>query len=330
MTEVIRGIRGISSRGFRWLGERSMRRICLYGLWCWFLSSAVGMALAADKKAPWTHPRSLVQVNKGLASISKSETSGDEKLMALARLKAYRYLAEVPYKDVVLDDEYNKVCLAGARLCKKLGRIEHRPENPGMSAFDFQLALAGTSQSNLGMGLPTLSAAVDAWMNDSDGANMGKVGHRRWCLNPMMQKTGFGRAGEYTAMYSIDHSRMNVPDFDMICYPARGYMPVEFFKAKSAWSVTLHPGKYLTPDKDFVPRVYRADAGGKKQGMQLALDFHAVDTTNIGIPNCIIFRPEDAPTNPGDTYLVELVGIRRRSDGAAVKLRYLVEFVKGQ
>ena len=282
----------------------------------------------ADKGGNWKHPRSLEQIKKTLATILTGDANADERTQALRRLKAYRYLADVPYKDLVLDENYNNICLAGAKLCEKLGKLEHYPKNPGMPADEFKRVFEGTSRSNLGWGLPNLAAAVDAWMFDADAVNMAKLGHRRWCLNPTMAKTGFGQSGTVTAMYSFDRSRAKVADFDFICYPARGYMPSEFFDAKAAWSITLNPGKYQTPDKEFVPRIYPVDASGMKQETPLKLDFHAVDTTPFGIPNCIIFRPEELPANPGQAYIVELEGVRRQGGGPAVTLRYLVEFVK--
>src|SRR4029077_3394910 len=105
-------------------------------------------------------------------------------------------------------------------------------------------AYSGTSRSNLGMGLLTLADAVDAWMFDSDAGSIERLGHRRWCLNPAMQKTGFGRSGAFTVMYSFDQSRAKVPEFHFICYPAHGYMPLEFFSPRTAWSITLNPLKY--------------------------------------------------------------------------------------
>ena len=283
-------------------------------------------AHAADKPAGLTHPRSLAQIKKTLATIlSPENTQGDEKSQALQRLKAYRFLAEVPYQDLTLDEDYNKMCLAGARLCEKLGKLEHKPNNPGMPEDEFKLAYAGTSRSNLGMGLPTLVSAVDAWMFDSDSANVALLGHRRWCLNPAMRKTGFAHVGAVTAMYSFDQSRGRVPDFDFICYPARGFMPIEFFESKCAWSVVLNPLKYKTPGKDFNQKIYQADALGKKQGTPLTLDFKKVDTTPFAIPNCIIFRPEELQVAPGRAYVVELEGIRRQS-GGTITLQYVVEF----
>jgi hypothetical protein len=289
-----------------------------------------GASLGAGEKAGApVHQRSLDDIKKKLSALLASDKGkGDENTRALQRLKAYRYLAEVPYEDLTLDEEYNKMCLAGAKLCEKLGKLEHKPENPGMPEEEFQLAYNGTSRSNLGWGLKTLVDAVDAWMFDSDSGNRERLGHRRWCLNPTMQKTGFGHAGAFTAMYTFDRSRKPVPEFDFICFPARGIMPIEFFGPKFVWSVSLNPKRYTTPDKDFTPKIYEADASGAKRGEPLQLAFKNVDTIPFGIPNCIIFRPENLQVTDGRRYVVELAGIMPTGEEQPVTLRYVVEFAK--
>jgi hypothetical protein len=300
---------------------------------CWLvgfaLLCAMGGAYSGEQQHPVLQRRSLETIKKTLAAIlSPADRNADEKIQALRRLKAYRYLAEVPYEDLTLDDEYNALCLAGAELCQKLGKLEHTPKNPGLPEEEFTIAYKGTSRSNLAWGRMTLPAAVDGWMFDSDSYNIERLGHRRWCLYPGMQKTGFGRVGVFAAMYTFDRSRAELPDFDFICFPARGYMPVDFFGPRQAWSVTLNPRKYQTPAKDFVPKIYLADAKGMKEGQQLKLDFKNVDSFPFGIPNCIIFRPEALEVAPGKRYIVELDGISRKSAGDPVALRYMVEFTK--
>jgi hypothetical protein len=283
-------------------------------------------ATAGDKTS--IHKRSLGEFKKNLRAILDVDNKGDERERALRKLKAYRYLAEVPYDDLILDEEYNKRCKAGTMLCAKLGRLEHKPQNPGLPEDEYELALKGTSYSNLAWGDETLPQAVSGWMFDSDASNIGRLGHRRWCLYPAMQKTGFGRTGMFSAMYAFDRSRADVPAFDFICFPVRGYMPIEFFGPEHAWSVTLNPKKYKTPSKDFTPKIYQADARGGKRGEALKLDFKNVDTTPFGIPNCIIFRPERLQLTAGRRFLVELEGIVPQGQDEPITLRYLVEFAK--
>jgi hypothetical protein len=300
---------------------------------CWLvgfvLVCAAGVAYAGREQVPALQRRSRETIKKTLAAIlSPADENADEKLQGLRRLKAYRFLAEVPYEDLTLDDEYNALCLAGAKLCQKLGKLEHTPKNPGLPEEDFKFAYKGTSRSNLAWGRMTLPEAVDGWMFDSDPYNIARLGHRRWCLNPGMQKTGFGRVGAFAAMYSFDRTRAELAAFDFICFPARGYMPVDFFQAKQAWSVTLNPQKYEVPGKDFVPKIYQAGAKGMKQGQPLRLDFNNVDSLPFGIPNCLIFRPEALQVAPGKRYVVELEGLFRKGTSDPVALSYVVEFIR--
>src|SRR5262245_5280496 len=214
--------------------------------WCPWL---IGFVLVGG--ADWAHAggnskgaiatqRSAEEIKKKLTAIlAPGDKKADEKTLALRRLKAYRYLAQVPYDDLTLDAEYSAMCLAGVKLCETLGKLEHTPENPGLPEKDFKLAYNGTSRSNLAWGRMTLAESVDGWMFDSDSSNIDRLGHRRWCLNPGMKKTGFGRVGVFAAMYAFDRSRANVPNYDYICFPARGYMPIDFFGPREAWSVSL-------------------------------------------------------------------------------------------
>jgi hypothetical protein len=296
---------------------------------CLFILGA-SLALAGEKNGKKaTHPRNLEAIKKTLDALLGQGKKLDEAGQALARLKAYRYLAEVPYEDFTLDEGFNKICLAGVKLCEKLGKLEHRPEKPAdMSEEDFKVAFEGTSRSNLGWGLTTLSQAIDAWMFDSDPGNIQMLGHRRWCISPYMKKTGLARAGVFTGMYIFDRGRSNVPDFDYVAFPARGYMPAEFFSAKHAWNVSLNPKKFKTPPKDTKPQVTKLDKDMNKEGEPLKLNFAKVDTFPFGIPNCIIFRPDNAAVTAGARYLVEIEGIQPHGKDAPVTLSYVVEFVK--
>ena len=80
--------------------------------------------------------------------------------------------------------------------------MEHKPKKPaGVSQEFYQLAYEGTSSSNLGQGYRNLSTAItDGWIDDGDTSNIDRIGHRRWCLDPRMQATGFGHAGSDTRM----------------------------------------------------------------------------------------------------------------------------------
>ncbi|HLW68170.1 MAG TPA: CAP domain-containing protein, partial [Gemmataceae bacterium] len=270
--------------------------------------------------------RSAAQIKKKLAEIDpehKGRYANDtaEREAALRRLKAYRYLAGVPYENLALDSEMNSACLAGAKLLEKLGKLDHTPPNPGLPEADYQLGYKGTSHSNIAMGLGDLAKCVDGWMDDSDRGNIDRLGHRRWCINPAMQKTGFGRSGKYACMWSFDNSQKQMPDYDFVAWPPKGLLPVEYFGGKEAWSVSFNTTKYKVNASAVKANIYKTDASMAK-GAALKMDFFHVDNGGYGIPNCVIFRPEGADVAPGKRYLVEIEGV------AATPVRYMVEFMK--
>jgi hypothetical protein len=172
-----------------------------------------------------------------------------------------------------------------------------------------------------------LTTMVDAFVDDSDEGNVDRLGHRRWCLNPTMGKVGFGRSGKFAAMWAFDQSATNVPDYDFVCYPARGYMPLEYFSPAGAWSVSLNPKKFKPPSAKTQPKIYPWDAKTKQKGEPLPLNHLNLDYIPFGIPNCIIFRPDKSAVAAGRTYVVEIENLTR-ADGTAASVRYVVEFVR--
>src|SRR5262249_19556527 len=135
------------------------------------------------------HLRTVGELRKTLAAIEtvpadKGDAERAEREQALRRLRAYRYLAGVRYDNVVLDDNLTAYAVAAARLCAKIGRLDHMPKTPGMPEAEFKFALKGTLSCNLAAGPPTLVHTVDMLMDDSDAGNIARLGHRRWCLNP--------------------------------------------------------------------------------------------------------------------------------------------------
>jgi uncharacterized protein YkwD len=295
------------------------------------LLSALLLLFLAVGSAGAQEGRTAEDVRKKLAEIltapeKQPEGLAGEREAALRRLNAFRYLAGVPH-DVFLDGEYNKAAQAAAALCERIGRLDHTPSNPGMPEDEFRYAYRGTSRSNLGQGYRTLTQAIDGWLDDSSEANREIVGHRRWCLNPAMKKAGFGHTGGFTAMYSFDGSRMPVPDFDFVAWPARGPIPVGYFRTGQPWTVSLNPRKYDRPGMAAKPKLWELGPDGKKTGEPLPLDFTRVNTDPFGIPNCISFRPAKLEIAAGKRFLVEIEGVTARAGTKAPAVRFEVEFI---
>jgi hypothetical protein len=277
-------------------------------------------------------PRTLAEIQTTLAAIEaaaktpKSSPLDAERHAALRRLMAYRALAGVPHANLELDEEMNAASQAGAKLCAAIGRLDHNPKNPGWSEEEYQFGLKGTSRSNLHRGIGGLVRSVDGFMYDSDLGNIDRLGHRRWCLNPGLRKAGFGRSGKYFAMYCADNSQTDIPDYDYITYPASGFMPVQFFAAKAAWSVSLNPKKYRPPADGVTVKVLPQPGRAANGNGPIRLNYRKVNRQGFGIPNCIIFRPERVALVDGMGYRVEIDGLEK-ADGTPASLRFVVVFV---
>ena len=183
-----------------------------------------------------------------LESETAGKLSGESVENALNTLNFIRYIAGIS-ADVETSDYYENMAMAGAALMTKTG-MEHKPKKPaGVSQEFYQLAYEGTSSSNLGQGYRNLSTAItDGWIDDGDTSNIDRIGHRRWCLDPRMQATGFGHAGSYTAMYSFDGTDNGYEDVpEMVLWPALN-MPVEYFTGP--WSISFDSSQYPLRSSD--------------------------------------------------------------------------------
>lgn len=243
----------------------------------------------------------------------------------LRHLKIYRYLCDLPYADMVLDEELNSYADAGAALCERIGRLDHTPANPGMPEEQYKYGYTGTSRSNLYMGQEEIVPQVRGYMDDSDPSNIDAVGHRRWCLNPPLLRVGFGRSGKFGAMMCQDRSRRTVPDYDIVAFPPRGWMPAYWFAPHFAWSVSLNRRHFDTPDPGKVKvTVTPIGPDHVRRAQPLALNHLKVNTSGAGDPYCIIFRPEGIDTEAGNQFWVEISGLSQK--GRPYTLRYVTGF----
>ena len=199
--------------------------------------------LAAIKKIPLSITGKFPPVPDKLNETLRTPAFQADQESALHKLMEYRYLADLPYADMEIDRDYAAHCQAGAELLTRVGHLTHTPENPGLPDAEYKFAYDGPSHSNISTA-GNSAASVAMYMDDSDAGNIAKLGHRRWCLNPAMLKTGFGADGHYTCMWSFDGSRRDIPDYDAVAFPPRGIMPTTHFGANYAWSFSVNPQKY--------------------------------------------------------------------------------------
>ncbi len=287
------------------------------------------LALQAQETAPKTAARTPGEI-KAMVQLLAPRKGASMQEVYLARVRQYRYLCGVPFESLAFDPKQGELAHAGASICARLNKLTHNPERPaGMSDAEYQLGKDGAGQCNLFAGLVEPAACVDGWMDDSDPSNIDRVGHRRWILNPSMGKSAFGTVGNYAAMYAFDGSNKKVPDWDLVTYPARGVMPVQFFGARHAWSISPNPKKYVIPaQSELKVTIHAADAKQAPLGEPLKLDYFHLDTGGFGSGPAVIFRPQAFAPGTEGAYVVTLTGLK--SGGEAAQIRYVVNFTSLQ
>lgn len=233
-----------------------------------------------------------------------------EQNSALNAMNCIRYVAGIS-SNITLDYSYCEKAQAASLVCAANGALSHSPSRPaGMDDYNYDLGRYGAGSCNLAAGFSSLaSSLINGWMHDGDASNIDRVGHRRWVLNPSMQKTGFGyvngRSGysSFSAMYAFDSSAGN--SSVQVAWPAQN-MPVEFMSSSTPWSFTVG----VPLDKATCSVSLTNLTTGQKWGFSPASSngYFNVENSNYGMPGCIIFRPDTTMTyQPGDLYEVVIV-----------------------
>ncbi len=256
----------------------------------------------------------------------------------------YRFVSGLPY-DVTATDELNKQAQYGATLLAATGQFTHfpKPQPSDMSKEFYDQGYAATSSSNIyssyGYDDHIVARSIDAYMEDSDVGNLDRVGHRRWILNPPLQRVGIGQAEgsdgtSYSALKVFDSSRSAQTDYHFVAYPAEGLFPVEVFKGTYAWSVSINQGEYAEPALKNVKVSLKRVADNKTWTLTSANNKATVNGAYMNVENsgygsgpAIIFRPNGISAyKAGDKYEVTITGLRSIG-GASKTIHYAVEFM---
>lgn len=251
-----------------------------------------------------------------LTSPYKAGTVSDASLQsALNTMNAIRYIAGID-DDVVLDSTYTQKAQAAVLVNSVNNTLSHYPAKPsGMSDSLYQLAKEGAGSSNLSWTSWKTGLNyhfVKAWMNDGDSSNIDRVGHRRWILNPSMEKTGFGwiysSNGTYASMYAFDNWYAESQYYG-VAWPAQN-MLVEYFGSTYPWSISM--GTYVERSGVKVTLTRTRDNKKWTFSDSSADGYFNVENSNYGQKGCIIFRPNDISYQPGDQFNVEITGLERK------------------
>lgn len=241
-----------------------------------------------------------------------------DRAIAFARLRGFRYLAHVPWRECSLDDDACARAADAAELSAAIGSVNFAPENPDWEEARFERARDALLRCNLSQGWG-LVKSIDAWINPDDRALFPKLTARRLCLEPRMAKIGLGQRDAFSALWTGDSSGPVWND-EASFFPASGWMPVEWFSADTAWSLRLNPSHWRMPDAREARISVRAlDENHLLHGESFPIrEVHADRDMLIFVPEVTVL--------PGFLYWVEVEGIEK-PDGTPGKISWLVHFV---
>ena len=260
-------------------------------------------------------------------------------LDALNMTKFVRYLADVPFEDMVLDEALTNQAQHGALLLA-VSEFSHRPAQPvGMSDEMYRKGYQSTSSSNISAGRKSIAASIQyGYMSDNWPAfNIESVGHRRWILNPSLMKLGFGEVEtssgySYSTMQVFDTSRTY--DYSYTNWPSEGHFPLEFFLEHDPWSIHLAPVKFKAPKLANVTvtltrksdkKVWSFNASNNDNAEDRSKNYLNVSNDRYGDNFSIIFRPANLKIHEGDTFEVTVQGMET-TDGIKEEITYTVNF----
>ncbi|MBK8980285.1 MAG: hypothetical protein IPM29_30655 [Planctomycetes bacterium] len=281
-----------------------------------------------DDLAPFPERKEALRerLSQVLAARSPEGPAGDlhweQRCAALRRLQVYRALCGLPWADLSLEPDWNGLCDAAAQVCRANGGISHDPPKPpGMDDELYRRGRLGAGSSNLHQGQPSMAAAVDGFLDDSDPSNIARLGHRRWCLAPTLGRTAFGADGGYVAMWALDASGRAPRGVDAVAYPPAGWTPADLFGPGRAFSVALLRGSWPAIEELEVT-VRALDEHWLAAAEALELEHLAIADAGFGTGPCLVFRPRGLRVADGAAYLVDV-----RERGARQPLRrYVVAF----
>lgn len=254
---------------------------------------------------------------KTSGSYAPGKLSGKTLQGAVDMLNAMRYIAGIP-DNVEIKESYNAMCQAGALVCAVNKEISHQPGKPaGMSNALYRRGYEGCSSSNLFMGVRDFQEAVTGWVSDEHNRSGANPGHRRWCLNPAMQYTGFGMVGKYSAMYCFDNWQA-ATGYSGVAWPAQ-QMPTEFFNPNVQWSVSF--GRALNASAISVKLTRQKDGKSWNFSRASSDGQFLVSNENFGQKGCVIFKPKGVSGYQAG----EIFRVRVKS-GSSTLADYTVEF----
>lgn len=250
-----------------------------------------------------------------LASCEPGINTEYQRMLALDRLNYVRSLHGL--SEVWYDESGDAEVAACALTCVSKRMLSHYPSDdwPCYS----QDAADGCGSSNLNLQWNTApdkystAGIVDGFIRDE---NVAAVGHRRWFLDPWLQRTAFARVDDYDDRYTAAAMKVSWGDSGLgsvglqdgfVAYPFHDY-PEALYNDKAHMSFTVVADKSSKwKNKEQIvfsaPTVFVKDEGGTS----IPVTDIGHDNQGYGVPNCLWFKA--VPTRKGVRYDVTISGI---------------------
>lgn len=279
------------------------------------------------------------------APYSAGAINSEDKEDSLRALKMVRYLAGLPYENVVLDDYETNTAQHKAVLMAVSG-YGHHPEKPDDMDEEFYETANDYSAECIYAGVSNISYSILGFVADPGANNIARAGHRMILLNPAYTKFGIGYAYNPDAQWSdliAVHTDYGFNETDSYtAWPNAGDFPIQYFttstyqnyKAPYPWSLSLG-APYKTPDKEKITltltrkrdnHVWVLDKNTPNLGEEYGL---SDEYTHLAVNGKdIIFRPDVVSLGSiqdGDVFTVNLSGIEY-TDGTPAQLNYEIRF----
>ncbi|MFC3656006.1 CAP domain-containing protein [Xanthomonas hyacinthi] len=206
------------------------------------------------------------------------------------------------------------------------GRLSHAP-TPASRCYS--AAGAKGARSSLiygGVSSPYLAFAgieqiVVDWLTDTSNVSAGGLGHRRWLLDPFLQRVAFGMvAGRDGAGFSSGAALRFVPGAsgtaarsadDFVAWPIGDY-PRRYYADGALLSFSALPErtrKFANRDVDYADAQVQV---GERGGRRLQVRGLSDDHEGFGVPNSLQFRVP--ALQPGIVYEVSIQDVRVRGE----------------
>lgn len=304
-----------------------------------FLKSAPHQSFTPDEKAQIKLAKDFEKENKihytgehykELPIISKKpysigKTSDIQLSSALNLVNHIRTILSLP--KVEMDYRLNDIAQTTSMYMAISGQFSHFLKKDANLENFYDTAQKGASSSNIGLGYSSIANFNKYCLYDYDEENIADLGHRRWLINPYLERIGFGLVAGYASSYVLDENAKNSIDIDYLAYPSKAF-PLEYLK-DSAWSIQLNlKDKYLIKkDKEPTVTLKRINDGKiilfntVSDKAYINKRYYNISYSNSGYGPAIIFKPEFSPKRM-DRFEIIVKNIFDKKTGQEVLLKY--------